>query len=523
MRSTKLRARLTSPFLAAALLLSAGTASAQAIVVPSQPRLPDISVVAEELGGLAAVEIDSDQRAAEVFIDFARAGRAPLVVGGLAPGQRTITVRKDGYYDQSLALNLAPNTRTKVKVYLERRIGFLSVTSSTPGVRVAIGDERYAPGILALPVGPYRIRLEAFGYTPREFSVYVPERLVVGISAELEAAPFVASDFSLGRGRFNPSNAGLRGRAALRFRVSAPGYARAELRDRAGLLLRSWSLGPFDDWDQELVWDGLDEAGARLPDGSYSLRVDARAAEGVESTRDSFEFEAPIIVDSKPVIVPSGSAYAPPGSLLVPDAFRTPESGFSLRVGAVFKGDASGLTDGGTELGAELRLAGALDLGLAAKAYAGSGAGAVFAGLRYPLAQAGAFGLALAVDGALSSGSADAPSWLRATLPLGFGSPFLSLSLAPELGWYWEGASAARAGLSASLAASGYSFGGALSARLRSGELPGGPALAEGVELGVELRLLPRGLPIGFRLAGLLDLKPSGPSWSAAFYINGGL
>ena len=523
MRSTKLRARLTSPFLVAALLLSAGTASAQAIVVQSQPRLPDISVVAEELGGLVALEIDCDQRAAEVFIDFARAGRAPLVVNGLAPGQRTITVRKDGFYDQSLALNLAPNTRTKVKVYLEQRIGFLSVTSSTPGVRVAIGDDRYAPGILALPVGPYRVRLEAFGYTPREFSVYVPERLVVGISAELEPAPFAASAFSLSRGRFNPSNAGLRGRAALRFRVSAPGYARAELRDRGGRLLRSWSLGPFDDWDQELVWDGLDEAGARLPDGSYSLRVEARAAEGVESTRDSFEFEAPVIVDSKLVIVPSGSAYALPGSLLVPDAFRTAESGFSLRVGAVFKGDASGLTDGGTELGIELRLAGALDLGLAAKAYAGSGGGAAFAGLRYPLAQAGAFGLALAVDGALSSGSADAPSWLRATLPLGFGSPFLSLSLAPELGWYWESASALRAGLSASLAASGYSFGGALSARLRSGELPGNPALAEGVELGAELRLLPRGLPIGFRLAGLVELRPAGPAWSAAFYINGGL
>lgn len=521
MRRLTLHARLAALSLSA--VLAAGPAAALPGLAPSQPRPPEIGVVSEELGGLAALEIDSDPRAGEVYLDFARAGRTPLAVGGLEPGQRTLTVRRDGYYDLSLSLNLAPNTRTKVKVYLEQRIGFLAIVSSTPGVRAVIGDGRYAPGVIALPAGPYRVRLEAFGYEPRDFSVYVPERLVVSVSAELEPARFEASGFALSRGRFNPANAGLRGRATLRYRVSAPGYARAELRDRDGRVLRTWALGPFRDWDQEISWDGLDEGGARLPDGNYAIRIEARAAEGVDSTLGAFEFEAPVAVDSKLVIVPGGVGDALPGSLLVPDAFSAAESGFSLRVGAIVRGDGSGPSDGGTELGAELRLAGAMDLGLAARAYAGSGAGSAFAGLRYPLAQVGPFGLALAVDGALSAGSAESPSRLRATLALGLGSPFLSLGLAPDLGWYWEGVSTARAGLAASLSASGYSLGGALSARLRSGALTGGPVAAEGVELGAELRLLPRGLPVGFRLAGLVDLGPAGPSWSAAFYINGGL
>ncbi len=515
---------MKSPALAVLALSLALALSPRA--VSAQAPLPAISVESAELGGNAELVIKSDQKATEVYLDYFKRGSAPISLQSLSPGPRLLVLRSEGYYDLSLQLNLAPNTRTTVMAYLELITGYLSVQAEPAWAEAIIDGESYGQGILLLPAGLRSVRIQAFGYQSRDYSVFIPEKLMATLNASLERAPFDVSAYALSAERFNPRNSGLKGGVRLGFRVSAPGRAEARLSAADGRVLREWKLGPFSDWEQEFSWDGRDAAGLPLPDGAYSIAVQARAEPGIETPRDLFEHEWNIAIDSTLVVTPSGRFGALPGSVLSPDAFTVPDSSLHVRIGAVFSGQASSEgyagVRGGVELSMGLSLEGSVDIGIGARASASDEAGVALAGLRYAFSLPRPLGAALALDGGLSASSAASPSWLRLSAPLGIGSRFVNLSLAPEFGLYWADGNLAKAGLSGAFTVSGYALGASVSARAQSEDLYQGFAAAWPLDLAAELRILPPGLPLSFTLFGQISLNPEPASWKAGVALSGG-
>ncbi len=510
---------LTVLVVALALALSPQAARAQT-------ALPDISVESVELGGNAELVIKSDQKATAVYLDYFKRGSAPLRLEALSPGPHLVVLRSEGYYDLSLQLNLAPNTRTTIMAYLELITGFLSVQADPSWAEVLIDGESYRQGILVLPAGFRSVRIQAFGYRSQDYVVFIPEKLMATLYASLERAPFEVGSYVVSAERFNPRNSGLKGSVRLGFRVSAPGRAEAKLSTADGQVLREWKLGPFSDWEQALSWDGRDAAGQILPDGEYSLVLQARREPGVETLVDVYEYEHKLRIDSTLVVTPSGRYGVLPGSILSPSAFTAPDSSFNLSIGAVFSGQGSSAVytgvRGGAEISIGLSLEDSIDIGIGARASASDEAGAALAGLRYAFVLPRPLGAALALDGGISASTAASPSWLRLSLPLGLGSRFMNLSLAPDVGMYWEDGMLTKAGLSAAFTVSGYAFGAALSARAQSQDIAAGLQALWPVELAAELRFLPPGLPLSFTLFGLVSLSPEPSYWKAGLALSGG-
>jgi hypothetical protein len=426
-----------------------------------------------------------------------------------------------GYYDTILRLTLAADTKTTVTATLERRTGFLDVRTNPPDATVLVDGEEYSPGTIEVPAGIQTVLVRAFGYRERSFSIRIPERLVITLDAVLEPALFEAIDFSVSTNRFNPLNSGLKGSARVSFRVSAPGRAIFTVKALDGSTVAAADLGPFDDWEQVAAWDGRNADGSPAADGTYSVRVEARAESGVETIKPEYVFEATVDVDSSLVVVPSGSFGALPGSVYAPAALSPAANGFRFDAGVVATGafDSSAV---GVEaaMGASLSLENALELGLGVE-FGSDDTSAVLAGLRIsaPLDIAH-LGLAAVVDGRASAATAGDPAYARLGAAVGFGSRFANITVHPRIAAHFEDGFSARAGAGAAVSLGGYSWSASISAEASTVSLADGFAVAWPLGSALEFRFAPNGLPLAFRILGGVDWSPEPSAWFAGLGLS---
>jgi len=488
----------------------------------SLPSAPMIEVESADLGGLCSLSARSDLRGVTVFVDYQAKGTAPLDLVGLTPGSHLLVLKKDGYYDTALWLSLAKDTKTTVTASLELMVGYLDVEAYPETAQVEVDGNTFEPGIIELPIGQKTVVVKAFGYQEQSFFVRVQEKLFTEIRASLEKAPFEASNFAVSSARFNPKNSGLRGYSSISFHVTAEGYATASIFDAGGTELRSLELGPFSDWQQSIDWNGRDEAGAIVPDGTYSVQVTVKPDDGVESELPAYSFEADLVVDTSLVILPTGSWGALPGSSLVPNGGPPAFDGFRLDAAASVVvpvgGSAAGVT-GLASMGVSLSLEEILEAGLGLE-FGMEGYGKVLAALRLALPAGYPVALSVAVDGKLSRSIAHDPSFIRLGPVAGFGSHFVNVAGAPFLGVYWEDGFSLRTGGGLALNVGAYSISAALSAFALSEALDQGLALAWPVQSALELRYIPAGLPLTFRVTGGLDWEPLPSAWSAGLGLS---
>lgn len=503
--------------IAACAILSAAVAAAF-----SWTSTPTIQVEAASLNGLASLSVRCEVRGAEVWLDYQYRGTTPLDLTGLSPGSHVLALRADGYYEAVIALSLAADTKTTVTAALQLRTGYLDVRVSPPSATVVVDGASYAPGVIEVAAGQKTVTIKAFGYTEQTYSIYVPERLMASMSATLEPASFEASGFRLSGDRFNPRNAGLRGVTGLYFSVTAPGYAELRVTAPDGSLAHSDRIGSFADWDQSLSWDGRDGSGEIVPDGEYYLELRVGPGAGVESERGEYAFSASLRVDSSLVIVPTGSFGAMFGSARAPDALPPAVSSFRAEASAYVAGSfGSASLTGGTAVSVSAAMAPNLDVGAGMEINEfESVAGRLGARLSTRLGD----GLAAAVlvDGRIAEGTVGEPAWARLGAALGVGTPFLNAVAMPAFAAYWEDGCSLRAGLGAAFNLSGYAFGASLSASALTGPLSGGLELDWPIGVTLELRFLPPGLPLAFRLSGGVDWSPAPTGWNLGLAVSGG-
>jgi hypothetical protein len=345
--------------------------------------------------------------------------------------------------------------------------------------------------------------------------------MVVTLDAVLEPAPFEAEGFSVSTERFNPLNSGLKGSARVSFSVSAPGRAFFTVMAADGSTVAGTELGPFDDWEQVAVWDGRDGDGSPVPDGTYSLRLEARAESGIESVKAEYVFEADVEVDSSLVVVPTGSFGALPGSVHSPEALSPAANGFRFDASIVATGsfDSSAI---GVEasMGASLSLEGLLELGLGVE-FGSDDTSAVLAGLRVAAPLDTAYlGLAAVVDGRISAAATGDPAYARLGAAIGFGSRFANIAVHPRISAHFEDGFSVRAGVGAGMSLGGYSWSASISAEVSTVSLADGIAIAWPVGSAIELRFAPGGLPLAFRALGGVGWSPQPSAWFAGLGIT---
>lgn len=485
------------------------------------PTMPTVEVKPLAQGGRCSLAVKADVKAAAVYLDYSLIGQTPATASALVPGGHTLIVRKDGYKDFRLPLSLAPDTLTTVMVFMEALTGFLSVQADRPEAFAVVDGVEYRQGVLQLPAGRRSVTVRAFGYVDREYAVLIPVDGLVALNVSMEPASFSAGGYALSWTRFNPRNAGARGQLRVSYDVSAPGRAETLVIGPDGSVAFRHSDGPFSDWRQSFSWSGRADDGTPVPDGVYRILTTAVPEPGIASERDSFAMEAAVTVDSGMIVTPRGSWSAVQGSVNAPDAFAPPADSAGVAVGAFFRGAATGAY-GGASVELTLSREGLMDFGLGLEANTGGSLGAAYAAARLALPPR----MALALDGRLADAAPGRPSWLRLSLPLALGSPFLNLTLAPSASVRWEDAVSARAGLGLSLNYSTYGLAASVSAQVSSAELAGAPALAWPLSTAAELRFIPAGSPLVLRVFAGVDWIPENQpvgGWNAGLSLWGGL
>jgi flagellar basal-body rod modification protein FlgD len=96
------------------------------------------------------------------------------------------------------------------------------------------------------------------------------------------------------------------GAATFAAQLASPAAVTVAIRDGSGRTVRTLALGPREAGRLDLSWDGLDDAGRRLPAGRYAVSISGTGADG-----------AAIAVEPLARGVVSGAAFGDAGPLLL--------------------------------------------------------------------------------------------------------------------------------------------------------------------------------------------------------------
>ncbi len=293
----------------------------------------------------SVLKIDSRPEKARVYLDNRYQGLTPLLIEDVEPGRHKLTLRKNGYYPESRWIEYAGGYAAYI-ITLRIVTGFLKVDVLPPDAELTVNGERLSAGYLhELPVGTYRVQVRAFGYVEQEMSVEIREREVTSLDLVLEKAEFTLDNLRANRRAFNPRNPGLLGTVGIRFQVTAYGSGRAVIVDEQAREVFRQSLSRFTTWQQSFNWDGRNDSGSPLADGSYTVRVEAWPEEG----QGSITGELTVRIDSSIVLLYRSLWSGSAGLLYAPSTDLLP--GRSVQVSSLALGYAS--TSGG---GADVRV-----------------------------------------------------------------------------------------------------------------------------------------------------------------------
>ncbi|MDR0389980.1 MAG: PEGA domain-containing protein [Spirochaetaceae bacterium] len=290
--------------------------------------LPALSAYGDSFQQLegTGLALASDPPGASVYLNGIKEGITPLTLPSLPPASYAIRLSKEGYFDRELTVTIPREGRLSVSLDLEKAVGtlVLRITSSSPDPvdpLIYVDGVLMQGSVLTLDEGSHSLRIRAFGWEDVSAVVYVKGRETWGFDALLAPARFGIASLRAERRRFNPDNPGSLGTTTVSFEVSAPGRGTFLVLNSAGQTLVQKELGPFTSWSQSISWDGRDQRGNILPNGNYTLKIEAAAltgdqtaSAGLEAALDSSIYIAP----SQTSAAVSGLSWAPAAELKAP-------------------------------------------------------------------------------------------------------------------------------------------------------------------------------------------------------------
>jgi hypothetical protein len=148
--------------------------------------------IPESLTG-GQISIGSEPSDAEILLNGTPVDKTPQKISGLAPGEYTVELRKDGYERAYKTIALLEGQEIEMDLELSQIAGLLLVTSDPSGSEVVIDSEvkGTTPALITeLPLGEYEVKIRAAGLPDRITKVELLDRKPVKL--EVRHAPRVA-------------------------------------------------------------------------------------------------------------------------------------------------------------------------------------------------------------------------------------------------------------------------------------------------------------------------------------------
>jgi len=240
----------------------------------------------EEVAGKGLV-VRTNPAGVKVFIDGMDRGLTPVTIENLLPGEHSVRLYREGYKERQFSVTLFNNSRLLVSIEMKDDRGEVHVF-----VRKAQGGPEQLPfnpeitsfpvhlypdntTVLNLPVGQRTIRARAFGWEDASVTVLVDEKKPVTAEIIMQPAELKLKNASAIRRRLNPNNSGNLGAIIYRFETTASGLGTFSVFDKNGNLVYQENLNPFTTWEQSVTWNGRDSSGNILPEGVYTILIEA--------------------------------------------------------------------------------------------------------------------------------------------------------------------------------------------------------------------------------------------------------
>ena len=256
----------------------------------------------EEIAGRGLI-VRTNPQDVRVFIDGVERGVTPVTFENLTAGEYQIRLQKEGYNERIFNVTLFDTSRLVVSIRMPETRGFAAVsvkgddgqTPVNPQLIYAstLGDNSLrtytmtenetslaASAVLNLPAGYRTITARSFGWEDESVTVLVDENNIVSAEIKMKRASFKMGNASQSRRRFNPLNPGNLGVTEFRFEVSAPGEGRFTVIDSGGFAVYTSELKRYDTWVQRETWDGRDLTGSPVPEGVYTVLIEADGMSG---------------------------------------------------------------------------------------------------------------------------------------------------------------------------------------------------------------------------------------------------
>ena len=429
----------------------------------SRPELTMEATTQSGAGALAirvfgdSGELKGSFGGAEVYINTSYMGYSPYTATSLAPGSYLIRIVASGYYDDEYWLKVDEKESYSLIFRLERKTGFLSALVMPSDATVLVDGREVSPGLARLTTGVHRVIVRRFAYDQKDFTVTIFEDSVTTLNVSLAESPFAIAALRVHRAAFDPNNAGVLGSTEISFRVTSYGQGRLEILDASGLAVASFDFPSFSTWEQAVTWNGKGASGSEsavpLPDGTYTVRLSARAAPRIgpdgsdvsSASAAPLKLESAVTLDSSLAISPYGVVGALPGLLFFPDPARVPSGTFAIDASAhagslLLAGkDGSGMVIGlgfGASLGdVGLALSGSVDTAKGATRAAASARVGLLEkdpkGLDFSLFMRASLASGLETDPFDPLAAATDAIDIEASLPLAFERGLLHVGIAP--------------------------------------------------------------------------------------------
>jgi len=250
----------------------------------------------EEVAGTGLV-INTNPSGVRVFIDGIERGRTPVTFEHITQGEYQVRLSRDGYKDRYFSVTLFSTSRliASIKMEEERGIALVSVHRAqgspeslpfNPQIITSTLDDTSAPiwqnddtVQLILPAGYRTVRARAFGWEDASVTVLVSADSQTAAQIIMQPALFRFTNASQNRKRFNPLNSKNLGITEIRFEVSAPESGAMTIRNASDEIVYFIKTDFSGSWSQRITWNGRDTSGSLLPEGIYTILIEAPAPE----------------------------------------------------------------------------------------------------------------------------------------------------------------------------------------------------------------------------------------------------
>lgn len=279
---------------------------------------------------VGSLQITTNVSKADVYLDGGFIGTTPLTIEGLEPGLHRVSVAKEGFYTESRTVRIIAGEETSIKFEMRPMTGTLKVLGipERTDFELVIDGKKYESKQISLGEGSWSVTVRIFGYADSTETVTIQRNKTTTLDCKSEKTAFLAEGLSPSKKAFNPENPARLGTVEILFTVSAPGSGTITVRDETGTMVKSFASGVFDTWKQSFIWNGTDEYGAKLPDGTYSIELASRGEDGSAETALS----SMVGIDHSIVYPLTGTATGIGSTGPVVSAARMPAEGIQFTV-----------------------------------------------------------------------------------------------------------------------------------------------------------------------------------------------